>query len=137
MRSWFSAYVGKPHAPDGDGPVRFSCWNLVRHAARVRINVEMPALAIAADNVLTATGLENVAAIKQAARVSGMRRVMDTRPREDDIVLMRNTVRLHCGFVVRANGRICVLHSAHEAGVVCEPWASAVHGMETELWRQV
>lgn len=137
MTAWVRNYVGRQHAPDGDGPARFSCWNLVRHVFRNELGIDMPPLVVAIEPISEPL-LDNVAAIKQAARVSGMRRVNDMhqQPFPNDIVLLRSQVRLHCGVVVRANGRICVLHAAHDLGVVCQPWAEAIEGMTPELWRR-
>lgn len=138
MSAWIRKYVGLQHAPGADGPARYSCWNLVRRVFLVEHGIDLPPLAIATDDVITEPLLENVAAIKQAARVAGMRPVkeMHQQPFPNDIVLLRSQVRLHAGVVVRANGRICVLHAAHGIGVVCEPWADAIAGMTPELWRR-
>ena len=85
-----------------------------------------------------AAAADNVGAIKKAARVSGMRPVVDGSPPQPmDIVVMYGVGTLHCGVVVKVNGRLHVLHAAHEAGVVCEPWQHATQGLSVELWRQI
>lgn len=136
MNHWARQYIGRPWAPDADGPDRFSCWGLVRHVFRTRHAIEFPHVAVAELDDKT---LDNVAAIKQAARASGMRPLsqrQQLQPIDEDIILMRSLLKLHCGLVVAANGRIGVLHSAHAVGVAWEPWRDAVAGMSYELWRR-
>lgn len=129
---WARKYVGKPWAADGNGPARFSCWGLVRCVFLTRHGVQFPAVAVGSDQ----PSPENVTAIKQAARASGMRPLPASAAADGDIVLMRSLGRLHCGYVIEDMGRAKVLHSSHERGVVCEPWADATEGMEVELWRR-
>lgn len=131
---WAASYVGAPYAPGAEGPCAFSCWGLVRHVFRTHYGVQLAAVAVHS-NDLSEANLENVAAIKRSARLSGMRPVGDVPPADGDIVLMRSTAGLHCGVVVRVNGRLQVLHAGHESGVVIEPWGEATSGMTVELWR--
>lgn len=136
MTHWADDFVGKPYAAGAAGPEAYSCWGLVRAVfARVH-GIAFPDVAVHLDD-LSPANLDNVAAIKGAARVSGMRPMpVGYRPLADDIVLLRSLVRLHCGVVLRANGRLQVLHAAHDRGVVIEPWREAVEGMTPELWRR-
>ena len=128
-------YVGRPYEPGADGPTAFSCWGLVRHVFRTQAGVDMPMVAVHTEEAAAA---DNVGAIKKAARVSGMRPVVDGSPPQSmDIVVMYGVGTLHCGVVVKVNGRLHVLHAAHEAGVVCEPWQHATQGLSVELWRQI
>lgn len=128
-------YVGRPYQPGADGPSAFSCWGLVRHVFLSQLGIDMPMVSVHTEDAADA---ENVGAIKKAARVSGMRPMpAGTEPQAMDIVLMSRPGTLHCGVAVMANSRLHVLHSAHEAGVVCEPWLHATHGLTVELWRQI
>ena len=122
---WARRYVGKQWAADGDGPVRFSCWNLTRAAAKLRMGIELPPLAEA----------DGPAPVVRAARDAGLCPVAGVAL-ADDIVLMRGHGRLHTGYVIEDRGRVKVLHSAHERGVACDLWADATEGMQVELWRR-
>ena len=136
MTRWIGAYVGLPHArdPNGDGPEAFSCWGLVRHVFREVHGIVFAPVAV---DEHAPSSAANARAILACARASSMRRMPDgTAPADGDIVIMRSLVRLHCGLVVRVNGGLRVLHSAHDAGVVLEHWRDAVFGMRTELWRR-
>lgn len=127
--TWAAEQIGKPWAPDGEGPAAFSCWGLVRAAFRELHDIDMPHVAVATPDE------SQVRAIKNAARVSRWRPV--TGPRADgDIVLMRSRAKIHCGLVVSANGYLGVLHSSHTCGVVYEKWRDAIDGMTAELWRR-
>lgn len=131
MSHWAAAYPGRPYCAGADGPDAFDCWGLVRAVFRAHFGVEFPPVAVGGPE-----RPENVRAIKHSARVSGMRPVDGARPADGDIVLMRSIHQLHCGVVVELAGRAHVLHAAHEAGVVCEPWPTATLGMSAELWRR-
>ena len=134
MKHWAVAYVGMPHAQDADGPEAFSCWGLVRHVFRTVRGINFEPIAV--DEHAPASP-DNARAILACARAASMRRVPGSpRPQEDDIVIMRSLVRLHCGLVVKLNGGLRVLHSSHESGVVLEHWPDAVAGMTWELWRR-
>lgn len=136
MRHWASTYVGAGYDPNGNGPRAYSCWGLVRRVFADVYKIDFPAVQVRADDV-SPVNLENVSAIKQAARVSGMRPIPGRlSPVDGDIVLMRSNVRLHCGVVVWCNLRIQVLHAAHDTGVIVEPWVDAICGMTPELWRR-
>lgn len=136
MRHWASRYVGAAYDPNGNGPQAYSCWGLVRSVFSEVYGIEFPVVQVRSDD-LSPVNLDNVAAIKQAARVSGMRPVTGrNEPFDGDIVLLRSLVRLHCGVVIWANRRIQVLHAAHDSGVVIEPWVDAISGMTPELWRR-
>jgi hypothetical protein len=134
MNRWARKYVGRPHAkaPDGNGPVRYSCWGLVRAAARERMSIELPPINIDGD----APSEHNFTLLLRAARQTGLRPLLAREARADDIVVMYGVDRLHCGYVVVENGRVKVLHSAHERGVVCDSWADATAGMQAHLWRR-
>jgi NlpC/P60 family protein len=113
MSHWAREFIGKQWAADGDGPDRFSCWNLVRHALRRR-GVDLPVMPVEA--------LRGACAVEDA--------------RDGDVVLMRNGIgEPHCGLLVAANGRLGVLHAHHGAGVVWEAFGQAVAGMRHQVWR--
>lgn len=114
LRHWAADYIGKPWAPDGEGPARYSCWGLVRSALRRR-GVDLPVLA--------------PRALRRAVRVR--------TPKDGDVVLMRSRIRTHCGLLVRANGGAGVLHATRDAGVVWQPLDEASAGMRFEFWRPV
>lgn len=136
MSHWASRYVGAGYDPNGNGPRLYSCWGLVRRVFADVYKIDFPAVQVRSDD-LSEVNLANVSAIKQAARVSGMRpRPSKVQPLEGDIVLLRSHVRLHCGVVIRCNGRVQVLHASHGMGVVVEPWVDAIAGMTPELWRR-
>lgn len=110
---WAVDLIGKRWSADGRESGTFSCWSLVRHALRLR-GVDLP---------------ENpVEALRGACAA------VDAR--EDDVVLMRNGIGApHSGLLVRANGRLGMLHASHAAGVVWEPFGDAVSGMRYQIWR--
>lgn len=125
---WALPLIGRPWTRLGQGPDAFSCWGLVRHFVRVRFGLEFPMI----------RDESNVAAIKQAAEISGMSRVFGARarPGHEDIVVMRSPDgSTHCGVVLRVNGRTQVLHSFQGAGVCLQPWTEAIDGTVPELWR--
>ncbi len=130
MKHWAQWYIGKQHAPDGDGPLRFSCWGLVRHVFKHVEGIDLPEVPLGEG----APAAFN--AIRGAAEASGWRRVETARPIDFDVIVMRSTIHVHIGIVVCANGRVNVLHSSHECGVVCVPWRQAIDGMSAELWRR-
>lgn len=113
-------YIGKPYS-------EVDCWGLVRLVFRDQFGIDMPHVAVADESA------DNVRAIKQAAQVSGWRRVEGT-PEQWDIVVMHSTVHVHCGVVV-VNKVRGVLHSTSGSGVVWQPWDVATAGMKAELWR--
>lgn len=126
---WAAEQIGKPWAPDGEGPEAYSCWGLVRAAFRELYGIDMPSV------VVDHPEESQVRAIKQAARVSSFKPVVGARA-DGDIVLMWDHRRLHCGLVLRANGHLGVLHSSSGCGVVYERWHEAVESMQSQLWRK-
>lgn len=125
--NWAAAYVGKDWAENGDGPDLFSCWGLVRDVFRKQHAIELPFVAVGGHEVV------NVRAIKQAAEVSGLRRV-HRAPRDGEIVVLPFVLELHAGLACVANGRMGLLESAHGRGVTWSPWSEAVAGVDFELW---
>lgn len=127
-RHWADAYIGKPHAPDGEGPEAFSCWGLVRHAMLAQKGIALPFVAVADADA------NNVAAIKESASVSGLRRVDRVLPRDMEIIVFRSVVELHVALAVVANGRLGLLDSTSERGVQWNPWKRAEAGSCPEIW---
>lgn len=125
---WAAPLIGKPHSDGGQGPDSFSCWGLVRWSFRVRHGIELPAIAVGED--------ENAVAIKRSASASGWRPAAFPAL-EDDVVMMRGTAGRHVGMMVRANGRLGLLHSQHGLGVAFQPLDDVLadgYG-DHELWR--
>jgi len=132
---WAAQLVGLPYLEGAQGPHAFSCWGLVRHVFRGHFGIEFPDVVIAAELESPRDDGPNVRAIKAAARCSRMApRAAGADPQHGDIVLLRSLTRLHCGVVLRLNGRLMVLHSHHSAGVVLDHWRDAIAGMSVELW---
>lgn len=102
---WASELIGHPHTPE------CNCWWLVRKVFREQLRIEMPLVDVDAKD-----SPENVAAIKRAAGVSGWRPATG-EPQEWDIVLMRGPTGRHVGVMVRANGRLGLLHNVERMGV--------------------
>jgi hypothetical protein len=132
MKHWAYDLIGKPHAPDGFGPTHYSCWGLLRRVFLMRYGIHMPEV------VLNDEIHNNVRAIKEAARVSGWRRVsVAEHSVEDGDILVFPRPKLHVALAVVANGRLGVLESTHETGVVWRPWAQAVSTEAYfEVWRK-
>ena len=82
--------------------------------------------------------VENVAAIKQVAIVSGWRPCADPMPCEHDIILMDGVDGRHVGVMVAANGALLVLHCLDRVGVCVQPLSDlsrmGFHGFE--FWRR-
>lgn len=90
---WAADLIGMPWAAGAEGPSAFDCRGLVRECARRR---ELPPVPEVED-----------------APGSDWRVVPDCQA--DDIVTMRGPFGAHVGFMVRANGRLGVLHAnGHE-----------------------
>lgn len=118
MTHWAHTYIGQAWTPERN------CWWLVREAYRRCLDIELPVV-------------PHWRTIRQLCRAHRMRRVHDLARQEFDIVIMRTPFNLHAGLLIVANGRIGVLHSARETGVVFQPWLEAVAGTEVELWRRI
>jgi hypothetical protein len=125
---WAAQFIGKDWAPDGGGPDAFSCWGLVRAFYRAEHGIELPFVAVGQADV------NNVRAIKQAAQVSGLRRITDRQARDGEIVVLPSVLELHAGLAAVANGRLCVVESSRGRGVTMSPWREVVGSGEFELW---
>lgn len=139
MKHWATPLIGKPWAPDGEGPDRFSCWGLVRWVFRERWGIDMPAIRVG-----DFTEGENVAAIKQAAQTSGWRPAEgDAAP--EDIVLMRGADGRHVGVMIETRRGPVLLHSYGHmtvrgpvGSVIAQPLRDAVAQgyCDLEAWRR-
>jgi len=114
---WAHSYIGQAWTPER------TCWWLVREVLRMHAQVFLPAV-------------PQWQSLRRASRAYSMRRVLEGMPREWDICIMRTPFNLHAGIVVVANGRIGVLHSTAQTGVVWESWLEAIEGSKVELWRR-
>lgn len=130
MTHWSNAYIGKPWAPDADGPACFSCWGLVRHVFGSVRQIVLPLVPIAGGDSTAA-----FRAIRAAASISGWKPIVTKLPLEFDVVVLDGALGLHCGVIVFVNGRTCVLHSSHVNGVTSTPWSEFIVGRQHELWR--
>jgi hypothetical protein len=124
--NWGAAYIGKGWAPNAEGPEDFFCWGLVREVFRVEHSIELPFVAVGDETA------DNVRAIKQAAEVSGLRRV-HRAPHDGEIVVLTSTREIHAGLACELNGRMGLLESAQGRGVTWSPWREVVQG-NFELW---
>lgn len=124
--NWGGAYVGKGWARNAEGPEDFFCWGLVREVFRTHHGIVLPFVAVGEETD------GNVRAIKQAAEVSGLRRV-HRAPRDSEIVVLAGPLEIHAGLACVLNGRMGLLESAQGRGVTWSPWREAVTS-EFELW---
>lgn len=111
---WATDLIGRPYQRGAHGPEAFDCWGLVRHVFDRVHGIAMPAIAV---GQLNDASLENVAAIKQAAAVSGWLPSSDTQPAEHDIVLMSSLEGRHVGVIVSVSGSLFLLHCIERVGV--------------------
>ena len=133
MKHWALDLIGKPWREGACGPDAFNCWGLVQHVFLERLGIEMPQV-----DVTQADTPENAAAIRRASEVSGWRPSGDAAPKEDDIVLMMSPTGRHVGVMVRANGRLGLLHSLEGVGVCFQRLEDLpAHGFcRVEFWRR-
>jgi hypothetical protein len=117
---WAAQYIGRPWVPPN------GCWTFVREVFANHYGITLPEI----------TDSNNAHTIRAASDDSGMRPApLDAKPEEGDLCIMRSPLRLHAGVCVIASGRIGVLHSTRDTGVIWEPWREAVAGMTAQLWR--
>lgn len=114
---WAAQLIGLPYSREPVPPQSFNCWALVRWVFEHRHGIIMPAVAVDDDSA------DNVAAIKRAAEVSGWRPSGARTPAEHDIVLMNGLEGRHVGVMVRADGRLLLLHCIEGPGVCAQPLA--------------
>lgn len=139
---WATPLIGKPWRGGAAGPDAFDCWGLVRWVFERQHGIVMPPVVVGA---IGGTTVDNVTAIKHAARVSGWHTVVGA-PWPDDIVLMHGLKGRHVGLMVLANGRLGVLHAngyhgpvGPVGGVMFQPLAEVAEGGygNFEFWRRV
>lgn len=149
MSHWAKDLIGRPWAPDGEGPASFSCWGLVRWVFRERYDIDMPPIKVG-----DFSEGENVTAIKRAVTASGWK-PHEGEPQDGDIVLMHGPKGRHVGVMVRMSRGLVLLHSSGcmtvkprtlggdsrlpvpVGSVVAEPLAHALASgySDVELWR--
>lgn len=112
---WAAPLIGRPYRRGAGGPDAFDCWGLVRWVFAQVHGISMPLVAVDDE------GVDNVAAIKRAAAVSGWRPSGARSPAADDIVLMHGPAGRHVGVIVDANGGLFLLHALERVGVCLQP----------------
>lgn len=123
MTHWAHAYIGTRWTE------AFNCWAFVRCVFFEQWRIRLPEIA--------ESGNGNAHTIRAASDDTSMRPApLDAAPQEGDLIIMRSPLRLHAGIVVVANGRIGVLHSTRDTGGVWQPFAEAIEGTTTQLWRR-
>lgn len=124
MKHWAIDVMDKPWRENATGPDAFNCRGLTDWACRVRFNEPLPS--------------------PETVHASAWRRV-DGPPAEDDVVLMQGPNGKHIGFMVKANGRLGVLHCdgyqskyGPVGGVRFQSIADATSGgyHQFEFWRR-
>jgi hypothetical protein len=102
----------------------------VRHVFEHVHGIKMPAVAVGEET--------NLAAIQEAARISGWRYVGMGAPQVDDIAIMTGFEGKHVGVLVEANGALLVLHCIEGAGVCAQPLSDLGRcGFKNfEFWRR-
>lgn len=127
MTHWAAPYIDKAWSPDGAGPQSYSCWGLVRAVFLAHHGIDLPFVAVGEETP------GNVKAIKTAAEVSGLRRVVGRMPRDGEIIVLQTPIELHCGLAAVANGKLGLLDSTEARGVRWHAWADVVD-CPFELW---
>jgi len=127
---WAADLIHRPYERGATGPDAFDCWGLVRYVFERVHGIAMPAVAVGEDT--------NLAAIQEAARVSGWRSVGMCPPQIDDIAIMTGFEGKHVGVMVEANGSLLVLHCIEGAGVCAQPLSDLGLGgfKNFEFWRR-
>jgi|GEM_PF-1693662 len=99
---WAARFIGHPWTPATD------CWWLVREYFAQRHGIAMPHVDVRA--------CDNTEALRHAVRASGWVPAQG-EPREDDVVVMSSPFhRRHVGVMVRADGRLGLLHNEGSDG---------------------
>lgn len=119
---WAIPYIGRRWVPPN------GCWTHVREVFANHYGVTLPEIADSS----------NARSIRTASVETCMRpTARGAAPQDGDLVIMRGQLRLHAGVCVEANGRIGVLHSTRDTGVIWQDWREATEGMTVQLWRRV
>jgi cell wall-associated NlpC family hydrolase len=111
MSHWASDYIGGSWKFGATGPDAYDCWGFVRTVQRERYGIHMPAVEVPA-TWRAANELIN----SHDERIHWQK--VD-QPKDGDLVLMARSRRpVHIGVVIRADGRLGVLHCIQPSGVV-------------------
>lgn len=112
---WATYLIGKPYKKDAVGPDEFDCVGFTEYVLRTHKGIDMPLSAIK-------TKLpDNEDRIREAARRSGYRPVLDKTHVEDDVMLMENIEGPHIGIVIRSNAKWYLMHCVDGIGVCLMP----------------
>lgn len=114
---WAIDLIGAPYKKDAVGPQEFDCLGFVEYVFRVYKNIDLPVASI------RLCSDDNETLIREAARRSGLRLVVDGTVEEDDVLLMENIEGPHIGIVIHTNSKFYLLHSVCAIGVCCFPLA--------------
>lgn len=138
---WAAPLIGKPWASGAEGPEAYDCRGLVRQVLREQRGIE--ALPLAPELMTSAE------AIVGCARAQGWRPVgrgLQSQYAEWDVVMMRGAQGPHVGVMIRADGRLMLLHAVGaldaqgrpHGEVVCQrlDQAQALGFGRFEFWRK-
>lgn len=114
---WATEMIGKPYRRGAHGPHEFDCWGAVRYYFAGALGIVMPLIEVGQVD----DAIDNILAIKRAAKVSGWKPSGDRLPAEHDIVLMANCEGRHVGVMVADNGALMLLHCLERIGVCAQP----------------
>lgn len=104
-KHWATALIGKPWRLRAEGPDEFDCWGLVRWIMLNQYGIQMPEV----DIDVRDTRPEQWRMLRELVQRSGWFTV--EYPAQGDVVLMRCTREPHVGVMVRADGKLGVLHA--------------------------
>lgn len=111
MTHWAIDYVGLPWAFGAQGPEAYDCWNFVREVQKTHYGLELPTVEYTLDWRVAGRELE--------ANAERDNWVQIDKPADGCVALMaRSKLPVHIGVVIKANGRLGVLHCLQGAGVV-------------------
>ena len=134
---WSAHLIGERWTPERN------CWWLVRQFFAIRCGLDMPHVEVCD---FSDANLDNVAAIKRTASLSGWRRVAG-EPQVDDVLVMTSPFhRRHVGVVIFADRRLRLLHNEGHLDeargpvgcVVAPPIEDALRDVcgPVEIWRR-
>lgn len=108
---WAERYIGLPWVKGAQGPEAFDCWGLVRHVQRVHFGIEIPEIAVDADDLRAC-----IRAFTGHAERARWAAVAAPRP-GDGVLLAHARHPVHAGVWLEPDGG-GVLHAVRGAGVI-------------------